>query len=225
MLARMAGRTAAWLAGMGALLFGVAETWDWPGAWAFLGLMGVLSLGVGAWLARHDPELLAERLSPLWQPGQQRWDKMLLAAVALLVVAWLAAMALDAGRWHLSHMPGWLQIVGATGPVASVWLSCLVFRANRFAAPVVKLQASRGHAVATGGPYAVVRHPMYAGALFFCAGMPLLLGSWGGLAFVPALMAVLALRAVLEERLLILELPGYAAYAGKVRYRLVPGVW
>ncbi len=225
MLARMAGRTAAWLAGMGALLFGVAETWDWPGAWAFLGLMGVLSLGVGAWLARHDPELLAERLSPLWQPGQQRWDKMLLAAVALLVVAWLAAMALDAGRWHLSHMPGWLQIVGATGPVASVWLSCLVFRANRFAAPVVKLQASRGHAVATGGPYAVVRHPMYAGALFFFAGLPLLLGSWWGLAFVPALMAVLALRAVLEERLLILELPGYAAYAGKVRYRLVPGVW
>lgn len=225
MRARMLRQLAAWIGGMGAFLFGVAGTWDWPGAWAFLGLMSVLALVSGAWLLRHDPDLLAERLKPLWQPGQKRWDKVLLAATGLLFAASLAAMALDAGRWHLSQVPAWLQAAGAAGLVLSTLIGCLAFRANSFAAAVVKLQAARGHAVAEGGPCAVVRHPMYAGALFFFAGMPLLLGSWWGLVFVPALTAGLALRAVLEERMLIAELPGYASYAAKVRYRLVPGVW
>ncbi len=148
-----------------------------------------------------------------------------MAAVVALFVGWMATMALDAGRWRLSHMPVWLQAAGAAGMALSVVVACLAFRANSFASPVVKLQTARGHRVAEGGPYAVVRHPMYAGALFYFVGMPLLLGSWWGFAFVPALAAVLALRAVLEERTLMAELDGYAAYAARVRWRFVPGVW
>lgn len=215
----------AWLGGMGALLFGVAGTLHWSGAWLFLGVMTVLALASGTWLLRRDPDLLAERLKPLWQPGQKSWDKVLIAGVAVLFIAWLAAMALDAGRWRLSHMPGWLQVVGVAGLVVSTVLGCLAFRANSFASAVVKLQRARGHKVADTGPYAVVRHPMYAGALFYFLGMPLVLGSWWGLAFMPALMALLALRAVLEERVLMAELDGYAAYAGRVRWRFVPGIW
>ena len=75
------------------------------------------------------------------------------------------------------------------------------------------------------GPYAHVRHPMYAGAVLFFIGTPLLLGSWWGLAAAPLIAAVMAVRAVLEERVLADELPGYRRYAARVRYRLIPGVW
>jgi protein-S-isoprenylcysteine O-methyltransferase Ste14 len=90
---------------------------------------------------------------------------------------------------------------------------------------VVKVQTDRGHAIATTGPYAVVRHPMYAGAIPFLLGIPLLLGSWYGLALAPALVAAFAVRAVLEERTLAAQLPAYADYAARVRYRLVPLIW
>ena len=75
------------------------------------------------------------------------------------------------------------------------------------------------------GSYAVVRHPMYSGALLLILGTPLLLGSWWGLALSPVLILLFAVRAVLEERTLMVELPGYVGYAARVRYRLIPGVW
>jgi protein-S-isoprenylcysteine O-methyltransferase Ste14 len=106
-----------------------------------------------------------------------------------------------------------------------MYVSCLTFRSNSFAAPVVKIASERGHRVADSGPYAHVRHPMYAGALLFFIGTPLLLGSWYGLAAVPVLTVVLAARAVMEERMLADELPGYRDYAMRVRYRLIPGLW
>ena len=101
----------------------------------------------------------------------------------------------------------------------------LIMRTNSFAAPVVKIQAERGHHVVSDGPYAVVRHPMYGGTLLLIAGIPLLLGSWWGLAFAPLIVLLFAVRAVMEERTLMAELPGYTDYAARVRYRLVPGVW
>jgi protein-S-isoprenylcysteine O-methyltransferase Ste14 len=90
---------------------------------------------------------------------------------------------------------------------------------------VVKIQRERGQKVVTSGPYRYMRHPMYAGALLFFLGAPLLLGSWWGLAVAPLMVVVLGIRAVLEERTLIAELEGYGDYAARVRYRLVPGVW
>jgi protein-S-isoprenylcysteine O-methyltransferase Ste14 len=101
----------------------------------------------------------------------------------------------------------------------------LTFKANSYTAPVVKVQKERGHKVVTTGPYACVRHPMYAGALLFSAGTTLLFGSWWGLVAVALLAAVIAVRAVLEEETLKAELDGYAGYAAKVRYRLILLVW
>jgi protein-S-isoprenylcysteine O-methyltransferase Ste14 len=104
-----------------------------------------------------------------------------------------------------------------------VFLAC---RANTFAAPVVKIQPERGQQVVEAGPYAVVRHPIYAGNLILMAGAPLLLGSWGGLAATIALFVpLLVLRAILEERALSQGLEGYPRYAMRVRYRLIPGIW
>ena len=100
-----------------------------------------------------------------------------------------------------------------------------VFKVNSFAAPVVRLQSERRQKVVTTGLYAYVRHPMYAGALFFIFGMPLLLGSWLGLIAACLLVLLLALRIFKEEAMLRQELDGYEEYARRVRWRLVPFVW
>jgi protein-S-isoprenylcysteine O-methyltransferase Ste14 len=106
-----------------------------------------------------------------------------------------------------------------------MYLCYLTFRENSYAAPVVKIQRERGHRVVSTGPYAHIRHPMYAGALLFFIGTPLLLGSWWGLVAAPVIAAMLAVRAALEERTLADELPGYRDYTARVRYRLIPGIW
>ena len=108
---------------------------------------------------------------------------------------------------------------------ASFYVVYRTYRENSYAAPVVKIQRERGHAAVTTGPYAYVRHPIYASGLLTYLGTPLLLGSWWGLAIVPVMMALLGLRSMMEERMLTAELDGYAEYLTRVRYRLVPMVW
>jgi protein-S-isoprenylcysteine O-methyltransferase Ste14 len=134
-------------------------------------------------------------------------------------------MGLDAKRFHWSGVPLALQITGFGLICLGGYVVWLTFKENSYAAPVIKIQKERGHLVVSTGPYAHVRHPMYAGALLFIAGMPLLLGSWWGFAAGAVLTLLIAVRAVLEERTLAAELAGYADYAARVRYRLVPRVW
>jgi protein-S-isoprenylcysteine O-methyltransferase Ste14 len=98
-------------------------------------------------------------------------------------------------------------------------------RENSFAAPVVKIQRERGQTVITTGPYSIVRHPFYTGALVYLAGTSLLLGSWWGLLAVPAVGVLLAIRIGIEEKALRAGLEGYDDYARRVRYRLIPLVW
>jgi protein-S-isoprenylcysteine O-methyltransferase Ste14 len=124
-----------------------------------------------------------------------------------------------------SVVPPWIQAFGVLVIAVSMYIMFLVMRTNSFAAPVVKIQAERGHRVINDGPYAIVRHPMYGGALLLILGIPLLLGSWWGLAFAPALILLFAIRAAMEERTLMAELPGYTDYAARVRHRLIPMVW
>lgn len=225
MIARLIVQTVLWLAGMGAVLFGAAGTLAWPGAWCYLIEMGALGLWVGVWLAHHDPALLAERLGSFVQREQGMWDKVFMVCVVVAWCGWLVLMALDARRFHWSSMHPSLQIVGAVAILVSMVAIRAVFRANSYAAPVVKIMAERGHKVSDSGPYAYVRHPMYAWAVLFLVGMPLLIGSFWGLACVPVLVVGLAFRAVLEERMLCEQLEGYAEYAARVRYRFVPYVW
>jgi protein-S-isoprenylcysteine O-methyltransferase Ste14 len=222
---RLIVQTSAWLGFMGLLLFLAAGSWRWAQGWAFLAIFALGSVAFSAWLLRRDPALLAARLGPLVQRGQPTWDRVFLLSFVGIWCAWLVIMALDAQRWRTSNVPPWLNVVGGALVIAGFLATVLVFRENSFAAPVVRVQAERGQRVIDTGPYAVVRHPMYAAAVPYLAGMPLLLGSWYGLAIAPLMIAGIAPRAVFEERLLKRDLPGYADYMRRVRYRLIPGVW
>jgi protein-S-isoprenylcysteine O-methyltransferase Ste14 len=224
LLAMLVVRTTVWLGLMGVLLFLAAGDWAWPQGWAFLGIFVFGSIGFSAWLMRRDPALLASRLT-LNQKGTAGWDRVFLAVFILIWFVWLAVMALDARRWHFSHMPAWLNVAGAVLIVLGFLATMPVFLANSFAAPVVRIQEERGQRVIDTGPYAVVRHPMYAAAILYLLGMPLLLGSWIGLAFVPVYILGMSPRALAEERLLARELPGYTDYMARVRWRLIPGLW
>jgi protein-S-isoprenylcysteine O-methyltransferase Ste14 len=209
----------------GLLLFLSAGTLRWPAGWVFLAGMGGIVLAGSLWLARHDPALFAERLSTGFQSTQKTWDKVFIATMFVLWSGWFVLMALDAARFRWSHIPVWVQAVGAILIALYAYISYRTLRENTFAAPAVKIQTERGHRVVSTGPYAYVRHPMYAGILLYIIGAPLLLGSWYGLAAAPLTAAMLAMRAVLEERALACGLPGYRDYAARVRYRLIPCIW
>src|SRR5215471_9729179 len=210
---------------MALLLFVSAGTWRWPEGWAYLAELGVVGMAVGVWLAHYDPGLLAERMSGIFARSQRGWDRTLMAIFVVVWIGSLVLSALDAVRFHWSQVPIWLQAVGALLVALGYYVFYLTFRENSYAAPTVKIQSERGHRVVSTGPYAMVRHPMYAGAVAFFVGTPLLLGSWWGLAVAPALNVLLGVRALLEERTLADELPGYRDYAARVHYRLVPGIW
>ncbi len=225
LIARLFAQTFIWLVFQGALLFGAAGTFAWTAAWLWLLEWAACCAWIGMWLARTDPGLLAERLAPLTQREQARWDRVFMVAVALAWCAWLCFIGLDAVRFHWSRVPAWLSACGAVAIFADIYATRGVFAANRFAAPVVKIQRERGHAVSDSGPYAYVRHPMYAFAILLLVGTPLMLGSWWGLAWVPPMVAGVGWRAVREERALAMELPGYREYLERVKYRFVPGIW
>jgi protein-S-isoprenylcysteine O-methyltransferase Ste14 len=209
-------------AGIGMLLFVAAGTVRWVGAWVFLFEITLGGLATESWLAKRDPDLLAERRSTRGQAG---WDKLFTTIMPLLWLGWLPLMALDAVRYQTSFVPGWLQCLGAVILAASFFIVYLTYRENSYAAPVAKIQRERGHTAITTGPYEYVRHPIYASGLLSYLGTPLLLGSWYGLAIVPIMSALLAFRAMMEERMLKAELDGYPEYAARVRYRLLPMVW
>jgi protein-S-isoprenylcysteine O-methyltransferase Ste14 len=207
------------------LLFWPAGTFDWPGAWIFIAEMGIAGMAISLWLLRHDPGLLQERMRLPFQKEQVAGDKLFMTAVHIGWCGWVVVMALDARRWQLSHVPAWLGGMGACLIALGFAIVWLTFRVNSFAAPVVKVQKERGQSIVTAGPYGIVRHPMYAGAALYLIGMPLLLGSWYGLAIAPLLIAGLSTRIGIEERMLRGAFPDYVDYAARVRYRLVPYVW
>jgi protein-S-isoprenylcysteine O-methyltransferase Ste14 len=225
MITRVVVQTTISLAAMGIILFVAAGDWGWPQGWAFLGEIAISSLAVSLWLAQHDPALLQARLSAPVQRDQQPWDRIFLAVGALVFVGWLALSALDARRFRWSLVPIWAQALGAVLIALCMIVVWQTFRFNTFAAPQVRIQKDREHRVITDGPYRIVRHPMYAGALLMFVGTPLLLGSWWGLLFVPVAMIGIGIRAVGEERMLRRELPGYDHYTRQVRFRMLPGLW
>ncbi|PJG55788.1 isoprenylcysteine carboxyl methyltransferase [Bradyrhizobium forestalis] len=224
MIARLLLQNTVFVVAMGALLFACAGTLQWPAAWTFLATSALLGPLCGWWLYRIDPALLAERLRPVLQKDQPAADKMFMTLFVVAMLAWLVVMGLDR-RVQSSDMPAALQVLGLGLFLASTLFTMWVFRENSFAAPVVKLQAERAQHVISTGPYAYVRHPMYSGMVLFFTGVPLLLGSWWGLAMMPLFIALFAVRIPIEERTLREGLPGYTDYAARVRYRLVPGVW
>ena len=222
---RLIVHTVIWLMILGTILFLSAGTLDWPEAWVLLIGSGGLGLVSALIIARHDPQLIRERMRGPIQSKQKPWDKVLLAVVMVLCIAMFVVAGLDAVRYRTSHMPLWLEVLGAAGIALGIYTFHIVMRTNSYATAVVRIQDERGHQVISTGPYAFVRHPMYSGAILYFLGIALLLGSWYAVAIAAVLVALFGLRAVWEENTLIDELPGYAVYAQRVRYRLIPGIW
>ncbi len=207
------------------LLFLPAGTFAWPQGWAFLILFYGLSEAMGIWLLRQDPGLLAARMKSPLSADQAPRDRAIMAALFVVFLAWFVFMALDARRFGWSHAPVWAQALGVVLIVLAFGGWVLVMRENSFAATTIAVQADRGQTVISTGPYAVVRHPMYAFALLLMIGAPLMLGSLWGLAWIAVFFPLLAARAIGEEALLREGLAGYEDYARKVRFRLAPGLW
>jgi len=224
MIAKLLLQNTTFLVAIGVLLFVSAGSLDWPAAWLFLAVSAILGPACGWWLAKTDPALLAERMRPAFQADQPAADKKFMLIFMAALPIWLVAIGLDR-RVHGLDVPLVLQVLGLAMYLLSTAFIMWVFRENSFAAPVVKIQAERHHRVVSSGPYAFVRHPMYSGIMLFFVGVPLLVGSWWGVAMTPLFAVLFAIRAGIEERTLIAGLPGYADYAARVRYRLLPGIW
>lgn len=206
-------------------LFLPAGTISWWAGWAYLVLVFGFAIALTFWLLRFNPDLLAERLTGIGKPDQKFWDKVFLSVLALVSFAWLLLMPLDAVRFRWSHVPLWIQWGGALLLLASFYIFYLTFRENSYLSPAVRVQKDRGQTVISTGPYRYVRHPLYAGFVLFALGTTLLLGSGYGLFGALLLIAMIAWRAVQEERVLRDELAGYSDYMMQVRYRLVPRLW
>ncbi|HEY9722482.1 MAG TPA: isoprenylcysteine carboxylmethyltransferase family protein [Oscillatoriaceae cyanobacterium] len=207
---------------MALCLFLPAWTWRYWQAWLFLAVFFGAALATTRYLLRHDPQLLERRVSAGPVAETDPAQKVIQAIASLYFLGILVIPALD-HRFGWSHLPPWAAVVGDALVALGFWIVFRVFRENTYTAGVVRVEA--GQTVIDTGPYAIVRHPMYAGALLLFLGIPLALGSaWGLGLFVPGLL-VLAWRLTNEERLLCEELPGYRAYREKTRYRLIPRIW
>jgi protein-S-isoprenylcysteine O-methyltransferase Ste14 len=209
---------------LAAALFGSAGTLHWPAAWIYIGLYLAFALTIGPWLYRHNPSLLRERMH-VGKRAVKPWDRTLMRVLTAVFVPFLLLPGLDAVRFRWSQVPDGVQAVAFAALFAAYVLFVLVLRANTFLSRVVEVQQDRGHRVVSTGPYAVVRHPMYAAATLLYLATPVALGSFWGL--VPAAFVAMGMvvRILLEERTLREELEGYDAYTRTVRWRLLPGVW
>ncbi|HYM91593.1 MAG TPA: isoprenylcysteine carboxylmethyltransferase family protein [bacterium] len=213
-----------WMSFFAAVLFVPAGTGNWWRGWVFLGVLGAGMVYAVASLLPVHRDLVEERLKLPIQREQPLTDKIVVTLFYAAFYGLVAFIPLDVFRFDLLGAPGPLvSSLGLALFVAGWVIAYLALRENAFAATAVKHLARQ--TVVDTGVYGVVRHPMYAGGIPMLIGMPLWLGSYASalLALVP--IATVVVRALLEERFLRRELPGYVAYAERVRYRLVPFLW
>lgn len=205
-------------AGLGLTIFLLAGRWTDPWLWTYVGSWSAILLVA---VLGTDDDLARERR----RPGGPSEDRLPLVAIRVLAIAHIVAGALDAGRWHLMPVPPWLRGVGLAAMLPSLLLVVYALQSNRFFSAAVRIQAERGHRVVDRGPYAVIRHPGYAGMIPSMPLSALALGSWIAFGLAAAYSLLILRRVVFEDAFLKAKLSGYAEYSRRVPYRLVPGVW
>lgn len=174
-------------------------------------------------ILRVSPDLLAERMGRA--KGGKRWDRALMGIVGLLILVRPIVAGLDQRYGWTSGIALAAQIAALVVCVLGYALVVWATASNAYFSQIVRIQDERGHAVAMGGPYRTVRHPAYVGTILTELAAPILLASWWAL--IPSAVSIIlfVVRTALEDRTLREELPGYAEYAAKVHWRLLPGVW
>jgi protein-S-isoprenylcysteine O-methyltransferase Ste14 len=207
---------------MAALLFLTAGTIRYWQAWVYLAVFFGASFLITLYLAKNDPALLKRRLSAGPWAEKEQTQKIIMAFTSIGFLALIVTPALDF-RFGWSAVP--LPIVAAGNVLIAIGYAIifLVYKENTFTSATIEV--AKDQRVISTGPYALVRHPMYAGGLLYLLGMPLALGSWWGLVPFAATLPFLIWRLVDEEEFLARNLPGYAEYRNKVRFRLIPRVW
>jgi protein-S-isoprenylcysteine O-methyltransferase Ste14 len=207
---------------MATVLFGAAGTLRYGRGWAMLAVFFGSSAIITVWLWFRDKALLERRVKA--GPGSEPdpMQNLVQAAAGLVFLAIIAVPGLDR-RFGWSHVPLAVSVIGDLMIVVGFLVVFLTFRENSFTAGAIEVAADQR--VVDSGPYAVVRHPMYAGALILLAGLPLALGSWWGLLATIAMVPVLVWRLTREEAFLAVHLAGYGDYRTRVRYRLAPALW
>jgi len=206
-----------------ALLIIPAGRLDWLAGWLYLGVV-MLSTGLSfVYLRRRNPALIENRSR--FHKGTKTWDLVWSGLFAPLLAAVYVIAGLDSGRFDWSSMALTLWPLGLAIFLFGTMLFVRSMGENEFFEKTVRIQSERGHRVIDTGPYRIVRHPGYVGFIGWIVSIPLLLGSWW--AFIPAALSIVAfiIRTALEDRTLREELPGYADYATRVRYRLLPYIW
>lgn len=210
------------IAGTLALIFIPAGTFRYWQGWVSLAVFVGCSAAYTAYLATHDPALLKRRTEAGIAYEKEPTQKIVMALLYVACILLVVVPALDV-RFGWSRMRGPVSIVGDALVVVSFSIFYLVSKVNTYAAANIRVEA--GQKVVSSGVYALVRHPMYFGALFLFLGTPVALGSWWALLLVPVLIPILVARILNEEKLLARDLPGYIDYTRTVRYRLIPGIW
>ena len=219
---RILGRLLVVLLVMAAMLFVAAGTLDYWQAWLFLAAYAASSLAITLYLMRKDPALLERRKRGGPTAEKETTQKIIMSFASLAFIGLLVLPALDR-RFAWSQMPPYAVLAGDLIFLLGWVAIFFVFKENSFASATVELAPEQR--VISTGPYALVRHPMYAGGLVMLLGIPIALGSWWGLLVIVAMIPALIWRLIDEERFLARNLPGYAEYQRRLRYRLIPMIW
>jgi len=210
------------LIAMASAIFAAAGTIHYWQAWLFLLAYFSASLIISVDLMRTDRALLQRRMKGGPFAEREPTQRLIMTIVSVGFVALLVVPGLDR-RFGWSRMPGVIAIFGDLLVLLGFGGVLRVFRENSFAAATIDLAPDQ--TVIATGPYAIVRHPMYAAALVMMTGIPVALGSWWGLCVLAAMLPTLIWRLLHEERVLAARLPGYRDYQMRVRWRLIPSVW
>jgi protein-S-isoprenylcysteine O-methyltransferase Ste14 len=219
-------RLAVW-ALVGLVLFGVmlfvpAGTFNYWQGWVFLAVFTGSTWIPGIYLLRKNPAALERRMRA-GPAAETRIVQKIVISVAFVSAAAMMVLSVVDHRFGWSAVPAAVSLIGDVLVAVGLGIAMLVVIQNSYAAANVTVEA--GQTVVSTGLYGFVRHPMYLGNVIMMVGIPLALGSYWGLSFLVAGLAVLALRIRDEEMLLEQQLAGYRHYAKQVRYRLVPLVW
>ena len=204
---------------VGLLLFLPAGTIAYTYGWLFVGLLFVPMLIAGFVMLYKSPEFLKKRLDA---KEKQAAQKGVVAISGLMFIAGFVVAGLDF-RFGWSNMPTWVVTTASFLFLVAYALYAEVMRENAYLSRTIKVE--EGQTVVDTGMYGIVRHPMYAVTILLFLMIPLVLGSWYALIAFACYPAVIAVRLKDEEDLLTKELPGYAEYKQKVKYRIIPFVW
>jgi protein-S-isoprenylcysteine O-methyltransferase Ste14 len=204
---------------LGLVFFLSAGTIKYREAWAYIITISIPMIIFGIYMFKHNPKFLERRM----KTAEKRKEQKLIQKVGALPFLLVYLLPGLDKRFCWSDLPVSIALIGLALVLLGYLMILYVFTTNSYASRVVEVEKEQR--VITTGPYALVRHPMYFGVIFFYGVTPIALGSYW--AMIPSLLIfpLLVFRIKDEEKELLENLPGYREYTQKVKYKLLPFIW